>query len=123
MSWWGKTNDTKTSTTVEEQPTSFESPYAQYDDSSSQQYAAPSSSFGSSGLGNFEKELRAEQEKILIQTVLQKLTDVSFEQCVPKPSTSLSSSEKACIHSVVSKYLDTSELVVGTISQIQQQGR
>lgn len=58
-----------------------------------------------------------EQQKIMIQAVMMKLTDMSFETCVTKPSSSLSSSEQSCITSVVGKYLDTSELVVGRFQQ------
>ncbi len=76
--------------------------------------SAPSSDFSGAGAGggSFEQELMMEQQKALIQAVMFKLTDLSFETCVTKPGSSLSSSEQSCITAVVGKYLDTSELVV-----------
>lgn len=58
-----------------------------------------------------------EQQKIMIQAVMMKLTETAFDTCITKPSSSLSSSEQSCIASVVGKYLDTSELVVGRFQQ------
>ncbi len=76
--------------------------------------SAPSADFSGAGAGggSFEQELMMEQQKALIQAVMFKLTDLSFETCVTKPGSSLSSSEQSCITAVVGKYLDTSELVV-----------
>jgi len=71
---------------------------------------------GGGGGSNFENELRLEQQKIMIQQVMFKLTELSFEKCVTKPSSSLSSSEKACIEAVANKYIDASEFVVGQFS-------
>ena len=71
---------------------------------------------GGGGGSNFENELRLEQQKIMIQQVMFKLTELSFEKCVTKPSSSLSSSEKACIEAVATKYIDASEFVVGQFS-------
>lgn len=65
------------------------------------------------GGNSFEQELMAEQQKAMIQAVMFKLTDVAFENCVTKPSTSLSSSEQSCISATVGKYLETTELIVG----------
>ena len=77
-----------------------------------------SSGSGSIGLGgasggSFEAELMAEQQKAMIQAIMFKLTDVSFDNCIPKPSSSLSSSEQACIAATVGKYLETTEFIVG----------
>lgn len=54
-----------------------------------------------------------EQQKVLVQQVIAKLTEVSFDQCVDRPEASLTSRQRACIHTVVGKYLDTSEFVLG----------
>jgi import inner membrane translocase subunit TIM13 len=70
--------------------------------------------------GSFEQELMQEQQKAVIQAVMFKLTESSFDSCVPKPSSSLSYGEKSCISAVVGKYLDVSELVVGRIQGAQQ---
>lgn len=66
--------------------------------------------------GSFEQELAMEQQKAMVQAVMFKMTEMSFDKCITKPSTSLSSSEKSCIKSVVTKYLDSSEFVIGRFS-------
>jgi mitochondrial import inner membrane translocase subunit TIM13 len=84
------------------------------------EFASPSSSFGaasSAGAGSLEQELVMEQQKALVQAIMFKLTETAFEQCISKPSSSLSSSEQNCITAVVTKYLDTSELVVARMSK------
>lgn len=59
-------------------------------------------SFAPSASGSLQEQLAMEQQKAMVQAVMLKLTDISFEKCVTKPSTSLSSSESSCISSVVS---------------------
>jgi len=94
MSWWGSGSSDKDSSSSPSNNS--------YDTSSSfgsepsTQFAAPSSS------NNLQEQLQLEQQKAMIQTVMLKLTDIGFEQCVSKPSSSLSSSEVGCINSVVS---------------------
>ena len=93
--------------------------------SSSSEFASPrssasnqySSQMSRGGSGNFEQDLMKEQENILYQAITAKLTDLAFDTCVTKPSTSLSYKENACITAFVGKYLDTSKLVVGRIFQ------
>jgi hypothetical protein len=65
--------------------------------------------------GSFEQTLLQEQQKALVQTVMFRLTELSFDACVTKPGASLSSGEKSCIHAVTSKYLETSEFIVGAM--------
>ena len=65
--------------------------------------------------------MNTEQQKAMIQAVVFKLTDLAFDQCVPKPSSSLSSSEQSCISSVVGKYFETSQLIVGRFSAANQE--
>ena len=65
--------------------------------------------------------MNTEQQKAMIQAIVFKLTDLAFDQCVPKPSSSLSSSEQSCISSVVGKYFETSQLVVGRFSAANQE--
>ena len=65
--------------------------------------------------------MNTEQQKAMIQAVVFKLTNLAFDQCVPKPSSSLSSSEQSCISSVVGKYFETSQLVVGRFSAANQE--
>ena len=86
--------------------------------------AAPSVPMGAgAGAGNFEQDLMMEQQKAMVQAVMARLTEMSFEQCVSKPSSSLSGSEKSCIQAVTNKYLDASEFTVARFSQGQGQQR
>lgn len=121
MSWFfGGGNDDK-------KDSSSSAPVSNIDSYSSSDFSGSSSSSFDSGnfaapgrsSGSFEQELMMEQQKIMIQAVMMKLTETAFDTCITKPSSSLSSSEQSCIASVVGKYLDTSELVV---SRFQQSG-
>jgi hypothetical protein len=115
MSWFGfggkKEQDNSTSLNLidsENEDKSFHDTNTQY---KQPQFSAPISTTKS----NFEQELQLERQKAMVQAVVFKLTEISFDSCVQKPSQSLSSTEKACIFSTVGKYLDTSELVVGRL--------
>jgi hypothetical protein len=76
-------------------------------------YAAPRSAAPSSS--NFEEQVQLLQQQAMLQTLMVKLSDTAFEACVTKPSSSLSSSETSCITSVVSKYFEASQLIVGKL--------
>jgi hypothetical protein len=120
MSWFfGGGNDDKKDSSSSA-PVNVDS-YSSSDFSSSSSNTFDSGNFSAPGRssGNFEQELMMEQQKIMIQAVMMKLTETAFDTCITKPSSSLSSSEQSCIGSVVGKYLDTSELVV---SRFQQSG-
>ena len=120
MSWFGfggggnKDNNEKSSYT----------PGSSYDATadgfgSSPDFSAPRTGLGVGGGGaggSFEQELLLEQQKMLVQAVMFKLTESAFQKCVEKPSSSLSSSETSCIKAVVGKYLDTSELILTRMS-------
>jgi hypothetical protein len=71
-----------------------------------------SPSNGITNKSKFEQDIIAEQEKVLVQAVIFKLTEISFEKCVTKPSSQLSSAERNCIAAVTTKYLETSQFVV-----------
>merc|ERR1719215_181232 len=67
---------------------------------------------------------QAEQQRALVQQVIAKLTEVSFDTCLQKkPDSTLSAGERACIHTVVGKYLDTSEFVLGRSTKKAQQSQ
>lgn len=65
----------------------------------------------------FQRALQVEQQKALIQAVMFKLTDLSFENCIQNPGTALSSSERTCIAAVTGKYLEASEEIAAKISR------
>jgi len=63
-----------------------------------------------------------ELQRAVVQQVIAKLTEVSFDTCLTaKPDSSLSTTERACVHTVVGKYLDTSEFVLGRSTKKAQQ--
>jgi hypothetical protein len=63
------------------------------------------------GTAEFQKKLQAEQQKMLIQAVILKLTDISFDHCVTAPSYHLSGAERSCLLAVTNKYLETGEII------------
>ena len=71
-----------------------------------------------------QRAVVAEQQRALVQQVIAKLTEVSFDTCLKaKPDSTLSAGERACIHTVVGKYLDTSEFVLGRSTKKSQQAQ
>ena len=71
-----------------------------------------------------QRAVVAEQQRALVQQVIAKLTEVSFDTCLQKkPDSTLSAGERACIHTVVGKYLDTSEFVLGRSTKKAQQSQ
>jgi mitochondrial import inner membrane translocase subunit TIM13 len=115
MGWFGSSDDEKPTSTYSE--SSFGAP--------SGEFSAPSSfqSGGGGGLGgtgNFEQDVMMEQQQALVKAAMFKLTELSFEKCVKKPSSSLSSSEQSCISSVVTKYLEASQMVTQGMAGGQQ---
>ncbi len=110
MSWFGLGGGSDNGKKTEERSMKiddFDSSSAAQFDNTNQFSHAPSA-----GGGSFEQEVAIEQQKAMIQAVMFKLTEASFDACVTKPSSSLSYGEKSCISAVVGKYLDTSELIV-----------
>lgn len=63
-----------------------------------------------------EEELMREQEKVAVQQLLLKLTDITMEQCVTNPSSSFSSTEQRCIVGIVNKYFESAEFVVSRVA-------
>lgn len=112
MSWFGFGGNKK------EEPTpSYSSSYDEptpFQDTTN--FASPSTSYspsvGSSSQSSFVAELQQEQQKLMVQGVVMKLTAMAFDSCVNKPSSSLSSSEQSCIAAVTGKYMDTTEFIV-----------
>jgi len=80
-------------------------------------------SAGMSSSGNDMQDFGMElQQQLIVQQVITKLTDESFQKCITgKPSDSLSGSQVACIHSTVNKWMDTNEFMMGRLAKKQQQ--
>mmetsp|Transcript_303 Transcript_303/g.487 ORF Transcript_303/g.487 Transcript_303/m.487 type:complete len:114 (+) Transcript_303:98-439(+) len=113
MSWFRRSKPE----TQEESP--FASDTSGFD--SSGDFAEPSMpSTSSMNSSQLQETLQMEQQKAIIQTVVAKLTEIAFDKCVDRPSSSLSSREGSCIESTVLKYLDASEFVVGRVVKGQK---
>eukprot|EP00587_Corethron_hystrix_P011204 CAMPEP_0113312748 /NCGR_PEP_ID=MMETSP0010_2-20120614/9457_1 /TAXON_ID=216773 ORGANISM="Corethron hystrix, Strain 308" /NCGR_SAMPLE_ID=MMETSP0010_2 /ASSEMBLY_ACC=CAM_ASM_000155 /LENGTH=105 /DNA_ID=CAMNT_0000168641 /DNA_START=105 /DNA_END=419 /DNA_ORIENTATION=+ /assembly_acc=CAM_ASM_000155 len=56
---------------------------------------------GAAGLVQIQQQI---QQQMLVETVVNKLTEMSVDKCISKPETSLSGREVSCIHSQVGKW-------------------
>jgi len=83
--------------------------------------AAPMSP-ADSGMGDeMQRFSMALRQQLMVQTVINNLTDRAFEKCINgKPGDSLSGSEAACVHSTVNKWLDTNEFMMGRLQRKQE---
>eukprot|EP00603_Paraphysomonas_imperforata_P016102 CAMPEP_0114466724 /NCGR_PEP_ID=MMETSP0104-20121206/9230_1 /TAXON_ID=37642 ORGANISM="Paraphysomonas imperforata, Strain PA2" /NCGR_SAMPLE_ID=MMETSP0104 /ASSEMBLY_ACC=CAM_ASM_000202 /LENGTH=132 /DNA_ID=CAMNT_0001640119 /DNA_START=53 /DNA_END=451 /DNA_ORIENTATION=+ len=131
MSWFGLGgggSDDKSSSSYESTSSypesSFDNSASQsFDNSASQSFPQQQQSYAPSvggGAGDIQQELMMAQQQAMVKQVMFKLTDTSFNKCVSKPSSSLSSSESSCIKATVNKYLEASEYLVGKMSQQQR---
>ena len=84
-----------------------------------------SMSGGAAGLGvggnamqQFALQMR---QQMMVQTVINNLTDTAFEKCITsRPGDSLSGKEAACVHATVNKWLDTNEFMMGRLQKKQE---
>ena len=73
-------------------------------------------------LGEMQQFALMLQQQVLIQQVINKLTDKAFEKCITgKPSDSLSGKDAACVQATVMKWLDTNEFLLGRLAKKTQQ--
>jgi import inner membrane translocase subunit TIM13 len=109
MGWFGSSSD-------EDKSSSSSSSSSNFDDHSrfgsvGSDYVAPAPGSIGAGAASFEQEVMMEQQQAIVKAAMLRLTKLSFDKCVTKPSSSLSSSEQSCISAVVTKYLELSQLV------------
>ena len=58
------------------------------------------------------------RQEMMIQTVINTLTEKAFEKCITgKPSDSLSGKDVACVNATVCKWLDTNEFINGRMAR------
>ena len=70
------------------------------------------------GLGDMQQFTLALRQQMMVQTVINTLTDKAFEKCITgKPSDSLSGKEAACVNATVCKWLDTNEFMNGRMER------
>lgn len=122
MGWFGGGSSSNDSSGASASSTSISNTDPMYDDYS----AAPSAGSGmemSGGTNDLQQFSTAIQQQMIVEQVVTKLTEASFEKCIQgKPSESLSGRESACIYATVGKWLDTSEFMRGRMEKMQQQG-
>ncbi|KAG9402281.1 hypothetical protein AC1031_006909 [Aphanomyces cochlioides] len=91
-----------------------ESSYSEIDASSTPSYTPAISSTGGTSVNDIIME---EQQKVLIQQAIAKITAIAWEKCsASKPDTSLSISEISCIQNVTTSYLDSSVFIARKLS-------
>jgi hypothetical protein len=70
------------------------------------------------GLGDMQQFSLALRQQMMVQTVINTLTDKAFEKCITgKPGDSLSGKEAACVNATVCKWLDTNEFINGRMAR------
>ena len=69
------------------------------------------------GLGDMQQFTVALRQQIMVQTVINTLTDKAFEKCITKPGDSLSGKEAACVNATVCKWLDTNQFMNGRMER------
>ena len=70
------------------------------------------------GLGDIQHFTLALRQQMMVQTVINILTDKAFEKCITgKPGDSLSGKEAACVNATVCKWLDTNEFMNGRMAR------
>ena len=94
--------------------------------SSSDNFASSSSLGGgddammsqATGLGDMQQFSLALRQQMMVQAVINTLTDKAFEKCITgKPGDSLSGKEVACVNATVCKWLDTNEFMNGRLER------
>lgn len=129
MSWWGGGSDKSSSS-------SSSSSSTPKDFSSSEEVAlgaagggsnlmagagAGGGAVGGAGVREFQHMSMVLQQQLLVQQVINDLSDRAYEKCITsKPSDTLSGSQVACIKATVNKWLDTNEFITGRLAKKTQ---
>ena len=122
MPFWSRGNDKSNNTSEtslsddfssDSTTTSFGSPYSLGSDNDDALSSMASS------LGDMQQFSIALRQQIMVQTVINTLTDKAFEKCITgKPSSDgLSGKDVACVNATVCKWLDTNEFINGRLAR------
>ena len=73
----------------------------------------------STAMGDLQEFSMALRQQIMVQTVINTLTEKAFEKCITgKPGDDgLTGKEVACVNAVTSKWLDTNEFMNGRLTR------
>lgn len=125
MSWWGSgsNNDNDNISSSSSGAKDFKSDGETSGfGGGSNMMASGSGGGGDSGMAELQQAGLALQQQLLVQQVINDLTDRSYEKCITgRPSSELSGSHVACIKATVNKWLDTNEFMTGRLAKKQQQ--
>lgn len=69
-------------------------------------------------MARIQQQLQSE----MLEGLVQSMVDKGFEQCVKKPSTSLSSSERTCLARCQDRYMECMALVFKSLERQAQKG-
>ena len=121
MSWFGGGGSSSSGSSSNSSSSDFS-----HDDSVG--YSDSGSGSGGGGMGSAMAELQQAgmvlQQQMLVQQVINDLSDRSYEKCITsKPSDTLSGSQVACVRATVNKWLDTNEYITGRLAKKQQQAQ
>ena len=115
MSWWGGGNKSEASSAPKDLD------FTADDEPSFGSGGVMAGGGGMSGLQEIQQASMILQQQMLVQQVINDLTDRSYEKCVTsKPSDALSGSQVACIRATVNKWLDTNEFMTGRLAKKSQ---
>jgi hypothetical protein len=118
MPFWSRSDSTKA-----EESKNFTSDDLSSFSSSDTNFATASGSddplmASAAGLGDMQQFSLALRQQLMVQTVINTLTDKAFEKCITgKPGDSLSGKEAACVNATVCKWLDTNEFMNGRMAR------
>ena len=121
MPWWGGSSDN-----ADSGPKDFssadEAGFSAGDNMMSSQSAGSLGGGGGGGMNELQQMSMAIQQQMIVQQVMNDLTDRAYEKCITsKPSDALSGTQVACIKSTVNKWLDSNEFMTGRLAKKSQQ--
>merc|ERR1712216_550866 len=70
-----------------------------------------------------QQYVQVAQQQMVMQAVIEKISETCFKKCVAKPGTSLSSYESECASNCVRRYMDSKRLIAERLTQSAQQAQ
>eukprot|EP00339_Tiarina_fusa_P003570 CAMPEP_0117042044 /NCGR_PEP_ID=MMETSP0472-20121206/29310_1 /TAXON_ID=693140 ORGANISM="Tiarina fusus, Strain LIS" /NCGR_SAMPLE_ID=MMETSP0472 /ASSEMBLY_ACC=CAM_ASM_000603 /LENGTH=119 /DNA_ID=CAMNT_0004753191 /DNA_START=64 /DNA_END=423 /DNA_ORIENTATION=+ len=115
MPWWGGGSESGNS--------QGEADFTSHEEVSMAQ-SMPAGAGGGGGMSEMQQMGMALQQQLLVQQVINDLSDRAYEKCITaRPADTLSGSQVACIKATVNKWLDTNEFMTGRLQKKSQQSQ
>ncbi len=70
-----------------------------------------------SGMTEVKGFMEQENQRYQLQQVINRMSEMCWEKCVPTPDRELSKSERTCISNCVDRFLDTNVFVANRITK------